>query len=146
MRWHHFQTTLGRSSELLVVVAWEGAIFDGWVCTWGSRNARWTLWARQPYWLIDGDHTLHIRAVAKGGGHGFTWDGPNPVLTGDLQFEGLVSAGQSIDAIEVRENATISAEFSGETYLSAPFAIRGDRSASCAPIINDAHFTHLMAQ
>ena len=96
-------------------------------------------------WLIDGDHTLFIRAHATGGAHGFYWDGPNPALTGDLEFTDLVSSGASEDAIEVGPNASVSGTFDGETYLSAPIAIRGD-SGACKPILYDVLIRHLMAE
>lgn len=97
-------------------------------------------------WLIDGDHTMYIRAHAVGGAHGFYWDGPNPVLSGDLAFFDLQSSGESIDAIDVGANAGVTADFSGETYLSAPVAIRGESSSGCTAMLYDAHFSHLMTE
>ena len=85
-----------------------------------------------------GDHQVHDQLHLIGVQRGVYFQAPNAVLTGDNTFSDL-KIEASVAALDVDPNATISAVFDGETYLSAPVAVYGE-AGGCAPIISDARF------
>lgn len=97
-------------------------------------------------WTLVGDHTLFIRAHGFGGTNGMYWAPPSPSLAGDLQFEDLNISGQGIGSLVADPSATIGGTFSGETYLSAAYAIFGEAGAPCAALVNEANFERLMTE
>lgn len=83
-----------------------------------------------------GDHTQHIRLKCVGGTYGLYWDNPNTSLLGDLDFVSLNVSGQSQASIAVHGAASVAGgEFSGTTYLSAPYVIFGE-SGGTADILS----------
>lgn len=93
-----------------------------------------------------GDHTLFVRLHTFGGAYGVYWNQAQSVLLGDVTFIDLFDSGQSIASIAVNGNASISgADFNGETYLSAPYAVLGETGA-CSDIMTGVRFDQLMME
>ena len=96
-------------------------------------------------WTIVGDHTRLTGATAQGGTRGFYWAAPNAVRTGDLTFIDLTVLGVSQAGLVVNGNASITASFKGETYVSAPYPILGE-SGGCSDILYSSEFDRLMTE
>ncbi|MGI4797218.1 MAG: hypothetical protein ACRYG8_24835 [Janthinobacterium lividum] len=95
---------------------------------------------------IIGDHVLHKQLHLLQGVYGLLWPPPNPVLVGDLQFQDLVVAGQSIAAMVVDGHASVAGQFAGETYLNAQGYDFDGLANGCQAIIGGATFDNLMTE
>jgi len=97
-------------------------------------------------WDFIGDHTMHIRPRAFGGTYGAYWNQPHAVLEGDICFHDFMFSGQSQASIAVHGLARIlGGEFSGKTYLSAPYAILGEAGGS-QDILSGCYFQSFFAE